>query len=626
MNIQNVELSFGGTRLFEGINLAIESGDKVALMGRNGSGKSTLLKLIEGSVERDSGSVVIRKDVRSALLMQVVPNEIQGTVFDVVAGGIKDHFDLITWYHAVSTLLMEENTPALQDELNNIHNALEAHGGWDKHLQVQKIISLLDLNADLVFNNLSAGQKRQVLLGKALVGEPDILLLDEPTNHLDIDSIKRLENILAKFAGTLIFVTHDRMFLQKIATRIVEIDRGKLFDQSCDYKTFLVRKQAALEAEEVENNLFDKKLEKEEHWIRQGVRARRVRNEGRVKELEKMRQIRRLRRESTGLAKMEIQEAERSGKIVAKAKDISFYYDNTPVILNFSTTIMKGDRIGILGPNGSGKTTLLRILLGDLLPMSGNLRIGTRLQINYFDQLREQLDDNKTVWENVSDGKDLITIGGRSRHVIGYLRDFLFTPDQALSRVSLLSGGERNRLLLARMFTRPSNLMVLDEPTNDLDTETIELLEDILMKYEGTVLLVSHDRVLINNVVTSTIVFEGNGVVKEYVGGYDDWLRQRPDDIKEVKETPVKKEAVLATSPKTVKFGFKQQKELISLTETINSLENEQKQLVESMSDPEFYKKEKTVIITMRDRLKYIKKVLDDAYVRWEELEQLKKD
>lgn len=530
ISIQNVELAFNGPRLFDGINLSIDRGEKVAIVGRNGSGKSTLLRLIEGSVQPDSGAVIIQKGTRRAFLSQEVPNEVPGTVFDVVAGGLKEHHALVTQYHTVGSRLSKENTPGLLEELNRIHNSLEAGGGWEDQQQVDKVISQLGLNADLAFNSLSAGLKRQALLGKTIVGGPDILLLDEPTNHMDIDSIKRLEEFLLRFAGTLVFVTHDRVFLQRIATRIVEIDRGRLFDQSCDYETFLIRRQAAREAEETERALFYKKLEKEERWVRQGIKARRTRSEGRVRELEKMREIRRSRRERPGMVKMKVHEAERSGNIVVKAEKISFSYGDIPVISNFSTTVIKGDRVGILGRNGSGKTTLLRILLGDLRPLSGNIRIGTGLQLSYFDQLREQLDENKTVRENVGEGKDIVIINGKDRHVIGYLQDFLFSPERAQAPVSTLSGGERNRLLLARLFTHPSNLLVLDEPTNDLDAETLELLEELLMNYKGTILLVSHDRALINNIVTSAIVFEGNGIAKEYVGGYDDWLRQRPEE------------------------------------------------------------------------------------------------
>jgi ATP-binding cassette subfamily F protein uup len=450
-------------------------------------------------------------------------------------------------------------------------------------------------------------------------------LLDEPTNHVDIDSIKRLEEMLLKFRGAVVFVTHDRTFLQKIAARIVEIDRGKLFDQSCDYATFLERRAATLEVEETQNGLFDKKLEQEEQWRRKGVRARGTRNEGRVRQLEKMRLERRQRRERTGTVKIEAQEAERSGMLVVKAENISFSYGDKPVIQDLNTTIMKGDKVGIIGPNGSGKTTLLRLLLGELRPSAGNIRLGTNLQICYFDQLREQLDENKTVQENVLEDGDTVTINGKKRHIIGYLQDFLFSANQARSYVSRLSGGERNRLLLARLFTRPFNLLVLDEPTNDLDLETLELLEEYLVNFSGTLLVASHDRTFINNVVTSTLVFESNDIVKEYVGGYDDWVRQRPLEAKTVKVEPVKQAAasISVNKPKT-KFSFRQQKELESVQLSIQTLELEQEGLYKDLVDPDFYKKDKAEIVTKKDRLETIKKLLSDAYLQWEKLEQTK--
>ncbi|MCX6006519.1 MAG: ATP-binding cassette domain-containing protein, partial [Chloroflexi bacterium] len=579
---------------------------------------------IEGSIKPDSGAVAIQKGIRSAYLPQVVPDEIPGTVFDVVAGGIQEHWDLVTRYHSVSARLSQENTPVLHDELDRIHDELEAKGGWDRLQKVSKVISLLGLDPERVFNTLSAGLKRQTLLGKALAGEPDILLLDEPTNHMDIDSIKRLEELLMRFAGALILVTHDRMFLQRIATRIMEIDRGSLFDLSCDYETFLVRRSAARKVEETENALFDKKLQKEEQWIRQGVKARRTRNEGRVRELEKLREIRRSRRERPGTVKIEVQKAGRSGKLVTEVEDVSYDYGGTPIISNLFTTILKGDRIGILGPNGCGKTTLLRILLGELKPVTGSVRLGTNLQICYFDQLRELLDDNKTVLENVVEGTDIITINGKDRHIMGYLQDFLFTPEQAYSYVSVLSGGERNRLMLARLFTRPSNLLVLDEPTNDLDIETISILEDFLMKYTGTILLVSHDRAFINNIVTSTLVFEGNAVVKEYVGGYDDWLSQRQQEAKPANATVSKKNVPPAKTHRAkTKISYQQQKELGLLPDTIELLETEQKALSQAMGEPGLYKKDKSEILAIQDRLESVKKQLTEAYARWQELEHL---
>lgn len=624
INIQSVELAMGGYPLFEGINLAVEKGEKVAMVGRNGSGKSTLLRLIEGSIKPDSGSIAIQKGIRSAYLSQVVPDDMQGTVFDVVVSGIQAHHDMVTRYHSISARLSQEDTPALHEELGRIRNELEVNGGWRRLQEVSKVISQLGLDSDRVLNSLSAGLKRQTLLAKALVGGTDILLLDEPTNHMDIDSIKRLEDMLLRFTGALILVTHDRMFLQKIATRIVEIDRGALFDLSCDYETFLVRRSAAREVEETGNALFDKRLQKEERWIREGIKARRTRNEGRVRELEKLRKMRRARKEHPGTVKIEVQKTERSGTLVAEAEDISFGYPGTPIISNYSTTILKGDRIGILGPNGSGKTTLLRILLGEIKPATGNIRLGTNLQICYLDQLREQLDENKTVLENVVEGTDFVTINGKDRHVMGYLQDFLFSPDQAHSYVSILSGGERNRLLLARLFTRPSNLLVLDEPTNDLDIETITILEDFLMKYTGTILLVSHDRAFINNVVTSTIVFEGNAIVKEYVGDYDDWSSQHQQELKPAKDTAIKRKGHPTKTPVArPRISFRQQKELEILPRTIEALETEQKQLFHTMGNSAIYKKDKSEILAMRDRLEIIKTMLAEAYDRWEKLEQL---
>ena len=510
-------------------------------------------------------------------------------------------------------------------ESSRVHDTSDTEKVWKLHQQAEKITSQLGLDTGVVFNTLSAGMKRKVLLAKAFIDEPDILLLDEPTNHMDIDSIKRLEAVLLRFTGALIFVTHDRMFLQRIATRIVEIDRGGLFDQSCDYETFLKRREEARENEETRNALFDKKLQQEERWVREGVKARRTRNEGRVRELLKMRELRRQRRERSGTMKIANQQAKQSGKLVVEAEDINFSYGNSPVISNLSTMIMKSDRVGILGPNGSGKTTLLRLLLGELQPDSGSIRLGSNLQISYFDQLREQLDDNKTVQQNVTeDNQDIVFINGKQRHIIGYLQDLLFSPDQARSYVSKLSGGERNRLLLAKQFVRPSNIMVLDEPTNDLDVETLEVLEEYLLNYPGTILLVSHDRAFINNVVTSTLVFEGSGIVKEYVGGYDDWQRQRQVETKSAK-TSKGTPAVKATKPKT-RFGFRHKKELEELPHTVEALETEQKELYKTMADPELYKNEKSGIVSKKERLEELNKLLAESYARWEELEDLKNE
>jgi len=621
ISMHGISLSFGGVPLFDGIDLTVERRERIGLVGRNGSGKSTLLRLIEGSLKPDSGAASVLKGAHIAYLSQQVPHDIPGTAFDVVASGIRQYADLVTKQRSAG--LLDEDTTPMAEKLDRTHHTLEMEGGW----YLSKMLSQLGVDAGRAFNSLSAGLKRQVLLKRALAGEPEILLLDEPTNHMDIDSIKELEKMMVRFAGALIFVTHDRMFLQRIATRIVEIDRGRLFDQACDYETFLVRRSVDRETEETQNALFDKKLQQEEHWVRGGIKARRTRNEGRVRELERMREIRRSRRERPGTVKMEAHEAERSGTLVAKADNISFNYGDTQIISKFSTTILKGDRIGILGPNGSGKTTLLRILLGMLSPETGTIRLGASLQISYFDQLLEQLDENKTAIENVGDGTDTVTVNGKTRHIVGYLQDFLFSPDQARSLVSVLSGGERNRLMLARLFTLPSNLLVLDEPTNDLDVETLDLLEDLLMSYAGTILLVSHDRTLINNIVTSTLVFEGESVVKEYVGGYDDWLRQRPQDAKPRKASFRKQDVLLAQTPiARLKLGFKQQKELDALPDTIEWLEREQHDLFQGMGDPGFYKKDRADIVAANDRLEAVKKLLEDAYARWEKLEQTRLD
>jgi len=625
--MQGIPLAFNSVSLFEGVSLTVERGEKVGLVGRNGSGKSTLLRMIAGSIKPDSGAVSVQKGVHSAYLSQDVPHELPGTVFDVVASGSREYVDRITRNPSPSARLLTEGTLPIQEELELIHHNLDMEGVWYKREQVSKSLSQLGVDAGRDFSSLSTGLKRQVLLKRALVGEPDILLLDEPTNHMDIDSIMELEQMMVRFTGALIFVTHDRMFLQRIATRIVDIDRGELFDQTCDYETFLARRSANREAEETKNALFDRKLRQEEYWIRGGIKARGTRNEGRVRELETMREMRMSRRDRPGKVKMEAHEAERSGTLVAEADNIGFNYGDTQVISRFSATILKGDRIGILGPNGSGKTTLLRLLLGMLSPVTGTIRLGTNLQISYSDQLLEQLDENKTAIENVGDGNDTVIVNGKTRHIIGYLQDFLFSADQARSLVSILSGGERKRLMLARLFTQPSNLLVLDEPTNDLDIETLDLLEDLLINYAGTILIVSHDRTFINNIVTSTIVIEGGSVVNEYVGGYDDWLRQRPQEAKPSRASASKKGAQPAQAPRAMlKFGFNQQKELDALPQTIEHFEREQQKLFQAMGDPGLYKKDKADIVAMNDRLQEFERLLAEAYARWEELEQFRLD
>ena len=526
LRLDKVSLAYGHRPLLKQAKLEIRRGERVCLVGRNGEGKSSLIRLLSGEALPDDGQIWIRPGTRIAHLAQEVSPDSDESVFDIVAGGLAGLGKLISQYHHTATELAHVPTPALTQRLAQLQHELEAGDGWRLEQRVEMVLSRLGLDGDVSMHALSGGWRRRAMLARALVCEPDLLLLDEPTNHLDIEAITWLEEFLLTFGGTLLFVTHDRALLQKLATRIVDLDRGRLTSWPGSYHAYLELKQAALDSETVENAKFDKKLAAEEVWIRQGVKARRTRNEGRVRALKDLRRTRSERREKIGTANIQMQEAERTGKLVVEAQAVSFGYTDRPVISGLSTTIIRGDKIGIIGPNGSGKTTLLKVLLGDLKPQQGKVKQGTNLEVAYLDQHRAQLDDQKTVQDNVAYGSDHVTINGNRRHVIGYLQDFLFAPARARSPVKVLSGGERNRLLLAKLFTQPSNVLVLDEPTNDLDIETLDLLEELLMDYAGTVLLVSHDRAFINNVVTSTLVFEGEGRVSEYVGGYDDWLRQ----------------------------------------------------------------------------------------------------
>lgn len=595
INFQDVALSYGGPNLLDRLNFQIHEGEKITLLGRNGAGKSTLMKMINGMIEPDSGEIFREKNLRTAMLQQEVPGDISGSIYEIITKGIIDNPD-------------------------EIHDAaLEK-----KHIaQIEKVISQMSLDPELQFETLSAGMKRRALLARALVNEPDILLLDEPTNHLDIDSIRWLEDFLVRYEGTLFFVTHDRAFMQKIANRILEIDRGNLFDWKCDYRTFLKRKEAWLDAEEQQNILFDKKLAQEEIWIRKGIKARRTRNEGRVRALKAMRVERSKRIEQQGKVKLDLNQAERSGKLVIEAEDISFAYTGKPIVEKFSATVMRGDRIGIIGPNGCGKSTMIKLLLGELQPVAGKVRQGTRLEVAYFDQLREQLDPDKSVRYNVSDGTDMIGIAGRTKHVIGYLQDFLFTPDRAEVKVSVLSGGERNRLMLARLFTRPFNLLIMDEPTNDLDIETVELLEELLLEYDGTLITVSHDREFLNNVVTGTIVFDSDGSVREYAGGYDDWLLQRPAPVKDVKE---KKSLPEKRPSDKIKMTFKEKRELEAIPELIAEKEKRKEELVAVISDPEFFKKNAHKSVEVNREIEGINADLEALFERWMELEEKSKN
>jgi len=619
ITLQDIQLSFGGPPVLDRASLQIEEGDRLCLLGRNGAGKSSLLKLLAGEQSPDNGGIVRRQGLRVALLSQESPPDLSGTVFDVVAGGMGEATALLAEYHRVGQRLAMEGGEELLNRLEALHKALEDTGGWRLHQEVERLLGRLSLDPDLEFATLSGGTKRRVLLARALASAPDILLLDEPTNHLDIDTITWLEEFLLKEIRTFLFVTHDRAFARRMANRVAELDRGRLFAFPCGYDAFVERREALLEAELARRALFDRKLAEEEAWIRQGIKARRTRNEGRVRALLKMREERRQRRERTGTARISLQEADRSGRVVAEAEGVCFAYDGRTIIRDLSTTVMRGDRVGIIGPNGSGKTTLLRLLLGELEPLSGEIRLGTRREVLYFDQMREQLDPAKTVAENVGEGNDTIVINGRPRHVIGYLQDFLFTPERARSPVSTLSGGERNRLLLAKLFTKPSNVLVMDEPTNDLDTETLELLEDLLMEYSGTLLLVSHDREFLNNVVTSTLSVGGDGLVREYVGGYDDWFRQATAEAAAVPAP--KKQRTDAEKPR--KLSFKEQRELEGLPDRIGRLEQEIEAIHLRLSDPEFYRTAGAEVTVLNRKLEELENELEAAFLRWEELDSL---
>ncbi|GAP14151.1 protein containg ATPase component of ABC transporter with duplicated ATPase domains [Longilinea arvoryzae] len=603
ISLQEVSLGFGGPLLLENINLQVEQGERIGLLGLNGVGKSTLLKMIHGDLEPDSGSLVRQQKLRSAYLPQEVPQDLSGMVYEIVASGLND--------------LAEQNEDA-----------------WQQQLQVDQVISRMQLDPQARFEILSAGMKRRVLLGRGLARNPDLLLLDEPTNHLDIDSINWLEDFLAHWVGTLLFVTHDRTFLQKMASRIVELDRGRLFDWNCNYATFLQRKEVMLNAETEQNLLFDKKLAQEEQWIRRGIEARRTRNEGRVRALKRLREIRRERREQPGKVRMQIQEERRSGNLVIEAEHIRYAYEGRDILRDFSTTIRRGDKVGIIGPNGSGKTTLLRLLMGELAPLAGEVNLGTNLEIAYFDQLRGQLDENRSVLDNVGEGRDTIVVNGKSRNIVGYLEDFLFSPDRVHAPISALSGGERNRLLLARLFAHPANLLVLDEPTNDLDIETLEILEDLLLAYSGTLLLVSHDRAFLNNLVTSTISLDGAGNAKETVGGYDDWLRQSQEETvrqaeEKVRKTPAAaKAAPQSNAARPQRLSYKEQRALDSLKQEladlpgrIEALEAEQHRLSAAMANPAFYQRDNAEITRDVGRLHELEVELAQVYQRWEDLE-----
>ena len=592
VSLKDISIRFGEPPLLDSVNYQIQPEERICLLGRNGSGKSTLLKIIHGQIPADSGEIAYQPHIKITHLPQEVPYHITGTVWEVVNSGFLKHDP---------EMIPEES--------------------WQRENAIKQTVESMNLNPSLSFETLSAGLKRQVLLARALVCSPDVLLLDEPTNHLDIDAITRQEAYLARLKSTILFVTHDRMFLRRMATQIVEIERGQLTTWNCNYETYLQRKEAMLESEIRQRIAFQKKLASEEEWLRRGVKARRTRNEGRVKAIMQMREKRNAWRDRMGSVDMELQEARKTGRLVIESQDTCFSYEDQPVINHFSTMIMRGDRVGIIGPNGCGKTTLLKLLLGKLTPQYGTIRHGTHLEVLYFDQLRQQLDEEKTVMETVGGGQDRLTINGNTRYITAYLSDFLFSPERVMCPVKILSGGERNRLLLAKLFTKPCNVMVLDEPTNDLDAETLDILEDILLQFQGTLLMVSHDREFLNNVVTCTLAYEGNGFFQEYAGGYDDWLLQKPaPEDKEVKRIE-KKGKPKSLRPR--KITFKEKRELNNLPALISNLEKEQQELYTSMSNPDFFKQNGQTISSAQDRLEVIKEELEELVVRWVELEEL---
>ncbi|NOT13413.1 MAG: ATP-binding cassette domain-containing protein [Methylococcaceae bacterium] len=625
LRLTNIDIAFGTHALLKNADFQLDAGERVGLLGRNGEGKSTLMKIIAGNVLPDHGDIWRQPELRLAWLEQAPDLPDEATIYDAVAGGLGELGEWITRYHSLSLTMNYSDDKAL-NELGELQHKLESKNGWHFQQRVETTLSKLDLPGELKISGLSGGWKRRVALARALVIEPEVLLLDEPTNHLDFESILWLEEQLLNFQGAVLFVTHDRAFLQNLATRIVDLDRGNLVSWQGTYDDYLRRKAAALEDEANQNAEFDKKLADEEVWIRQGVKARRTRNEGRVRALEKLRQERAQRRSQQGTSKMALDRGEASGKKVLEVKDISFGYGDRQIISHFSTIIQRGDKIGLVGANGAGKSTLLKLLLQQLNPTSGSVEQGTRLEIAYFDQLRDQLDPEMTVADTVADGNDYVEIAGNKRHVMSYLADFLFAPARARSPVKSLSGGEKNRLFLARLFTKPANLIVMDEPTNDLDLETLELLEEKLVNFDGTLLLVSHDREFLDNVVTSVFVLDGTGSVDEFVGGYTDWLNHT-QQIKRsevvTKAVEVAKQEKSASAAKKKKLSFKEQQELDKLPELINELEAQQAALTEQISAPEFYQQSQEVIANGLADIKALEAKLEQTYKRWDELEML---
>jgi len=626
----HLSIAFGHLPLVDDASLVIEPGERVAVIGRNGTGKSTLLRIVNGELAPDSGTMWKAAGVRTARLDQDATLSDSRPVFDVVAEGLGDLSDLVAAYHHAAVLVADASTPDRLDRLGRLQHELEERDGWRLEQRVEQVLSHLELPADASVDTLSGGWRRRVLLARALVSEPDLLLLDEPTNHLDIDAIAWLETYLAEFPGAVLFVTHDRAFLQRLASRILELDRGRVTSWPGDYATFLRKKEEWLANEAVQQDKFDKRLAEEEVWLRQGVKARRTRNEGRVRALLAMREERAAVRARMGTVRLQVEHADPTGRVVFEAEGVWKAFDKKTVVGGFSARIMRGDRVGLIGPNGAGKTTLLRLLLGELTPDEGAVRQGANVQVAYYDQQREQLDPDRTVFDTIGDGNEVVTVAGQARHVNGYLRDFLFPPERARSPVKALSGGERNRLLLARLFTRPANVLVLDEPTNDLDLETLELLEALLVEWPGTLLLVSHDRVFLDNVVTSTLVFEGDGRVAEYVGGYEDWVRVRRAVASAEKRSAAQAPAVASAEAQRdaaqgavprKRLSYMEQREFDQLPGRIEALEAEQGALAHAVAAPGFYKEAPGAIRAALARLEQLQLELIGAYARWDDLD-----